>query len=53
MRKSDIILLCAILCGALLVLGICGSLMLGKLRHEMIEFLLGGMLLYSGLALLL
>ena len=30
MRKSDIILLCAILCGALLVLGICGALMLGK-----------------------
>ena len=30
MRKNDISLLCAILCGALLVLGICGSLMLGK-----------------------
>ena len=41
------VILPALLGGAL------GSLMLGKLRHEMIEFLLGGMLLYSGLALLL
>ena len=33
--------------------GSLGSLLLGKLRHEVIELLLGGMLLYSGLALLL
>ena len=33
--------------------GALGALMLGKLRHEVIELLLGGMLLYSGLALLL
>ena len=41
------VILPALLGGAL------GSLMLGKLRHEVIELLLGGMLLYSGLALLL
>ena len=34
------VILPALLGGAL------GSLMLGKLRHEMIEFLLGGMLLF-------
>ena len=33
--------------------GAVGSLMLGRIRHELLELLLGGMLLYSGLALLL
>ena len=33
--------------------GALGSLMLGRIRHELIELLLGGMLLYSGLSLLL
>lgn len=36
-----------------LVGGALGSLMLGRIRHELLELLLGGMLLYSGLSLLL
>lgn len=36
-----------------LIGGALGSLMLGRIRHELLELLLGGMLLYSGLALLL
>lgn len=36
-----------------LIGGALGSLVLGRIRHELFEILLGGMLLYSGLALLL